>query len=92
MDRSTSPSGSAAAGSDGGGGEKKKATHAPSPAADREDRDEGFDEVTDKKASFGFWKGKDEEAMSPPREPQKASPGRGKGRGKGKKGGGRGGK
>lgn len=32
----------------------------PTPVHTREDRDEGFDEITSKEESFGFWKSKDQ--------------------------------
>lgn len=44
------------------------------PAADREDRDEGFDEVMTKDESFGYWKDKDAKAAESPGGSQAPSP------------------
>ena len=54
---------------------------AATPAAEREDRDEGFDEVMTKDATFGYWKDKDREAGSAEASPKpspKPSPNKGK--------------
>jgi hypothetical protein len=54
---------------------------ATTPAAEREDRDEGFDEVMTKDATFGYWKDKDREAGSAEASPKpspKPSPNKGK--------------
>ena len=57
------------------------AAQAATPAAEREDRDEGFDEVMTKDATFGYWKDKDREAGSAEASPKpspKPSPNKGK--------------
>ena len=53
------------------------------PAAERSDRDEGFDEVMTKTATFGYWKDKDREAGesstdNSPKPSPKPSPNKGR--------------